>query len=64
MKQEEAPHPRSVSSSPTKKEEAGSSPVASTPPRVDLSRTRIVDGTRNKKTDESLARDVLRGGGV
>ena len=33
-------------------------------PKVDLPRDRIVDGSRSKKTDESLARDILRGGGV
>jgi hypothetical protein len=33
-------------------------------PVVDLPRGRVVDGTRNKKVDEVLARDVIRGGGV
>ena len=42
----------------------GSSPAAGIFPKVDLPRSRIVDGVKNKKTDEGFARDVLRGGGV
>ena len=42
---------------------AGQSPAKSYP-QIDLERSRIVDGVKQKKTDEPLARDVVRGGGV
>ena len=41
-----------------------SSPPQKVYPQVELARNRVIDGVRNKKTDEALARDILRGGGV
>ena len=55
-----------VPSTPTKSAvpEVPSTPPSKLYPVVDLARSRIVDGVRNGKTDETLARDILRGGGV